>query len=259
MPKVSPLQGENHKIKHVIAIMSGKGGTGKSVITSLLAIALHRQGLRVAVLDGDLTGSGIVRMFGTPLELSMTDSGNIEPLVSKNGIKIMSMDIFLEHETDATIWQGTMVNSAFKQFYSEVAWGEIDYMLIDVPPGMSDVPMTILHSLPLDGVIMVSSPQVIATVGVKKCINMVYQLKGTILGVVENMAYFMAPGGEYCEIFGPSNGTELAAFAHAPLLAQLPIDTRLAAMCDAGQIEEYHSEAYASLVVNFLKVLHMQS
>jgi Mrp family chromosome partitioning ATPase len=235
------------KPKHVIAIMSGKGGVGKSLVTSLLAIALQEQGFQVGIFDGDLTAPSIVHMFDPLLELSFTQEGRIEPLVSKAGIKIMSMRPFLEHETDATIWQGTMVASAFKQFYNDVEWGDLDYLLIDVPPGTSDVPMMILRALPLEGVIIVSSPQVIATVGVKKCINMIQQYHIPILGVVENMAYFISPGEEYCEPFGPGQGTELARLTGAPLLARLPLDPKLAGLCDAGRVEEYPSEKYRDL------------
>jgi Mrp family chromosome partitioning ATPase len=244
-------------IKHMVAVMSGKGGVGKSVVTSLLAIALQRQGLRVGILDGDLLGPSIVGMFGTEIELSMSDEGNILPLSSEHGVKIMSMSMFLESEADPTAWQGTMVASAFKQFYGEVEWDQLDYLLIDVPPGTSDVPMTILRSLPLDGVVIVSSPQGIATTVVKKCINMVHQFNVPIVGVVENMAYYMAPGGEYCEIFGPSNEAALVALAGAPLLGQLPLDPRLATLCDAGRIEEYRVEAYKTVAANFLDALQI--
>ena len=245
------------KIKHVIAVMSGKGGVGKSVVTALLAIALRRQGLRVGVLDGDLNGPSIVHMFGAGLEISVADNGNIEPIVSPHGIKIMSMSMFAENENEPIVWRGPMVSSAFKQFYSEVEWGQLDYMLVDVPPGTADVPMTVLQSLPLDGVVIVSTPQVIATAVVKKCVNMVFQLKGKVLGVVENLAYFIAPGGEYCEIFGPSNEAELLTMAHTPLLGKLPLDPGLAALCDAGRIEEYAAAEHDTLAANFCRVLEI--
>jgi Mrp family chromosome partitioning ATPase len=244
---------EERKFKHVIAIMSGKGGVGKSLVTSLLAIALRNQGLQVGILDGDLADPSIAHMFNLPLETSFTEDGRIEPPESKVGIKIMSMRLFLEQETDAIVWQGTMIASAFKQFYSDTEWGDLDYLLIDVPPGTSDVPMMILRFIPLDGVIVAASPQVIATIGVKKCINMIQQYHIPILGIVENMAYFIAPGGEYCEPFGPSRASELARLADAPLLAQLPLDPKLTALCDAGRIEEYPIETYRDLT-GFLPV-----
>ena len=258
MSENSVAQDKDRNIRHMIAVLSGKGGVGKSVVTSLLAIALQRQGRRVGILDGDLLGPSIVRMFGTEIELSMSDDGNILPLVSQNGVKVMSMSLFLENEADPTVWQGTMVASAFKQFYGEVEWDQLDYLLVDVPPGTSDVPMTILRSLPLDGVVIVSSPQLVATTVVKKSINMVHQFNVPILGIVENMAYYMAPGGEYCEIFGSSREAELAALAGAPLLGQLPLDSRLAALCDAGRIEEYHTGAFETLSANFLHTLEVR-
>lgn len=258
MSENSVAEGKDRNIQHMIAVMSGKGGVGKSVVTSLLSIALQRQGQRVGILDGDLLGPSIVRMFGTEIELAMSDEGNILPLVSQHGVKIMSMSLFLENEADPTIWQGTMVASAFKQFYGEVEWDQLDYLLVDVPPGTSDVPMTILRSLPLEGVVVVSSPQMVATTVVKKCINMVQQFNVPILGVVENMAYYMAPDGEYCEIFGSSREAELVALAGAPLLGQLPLDPRLSALCDAGRIEEYHAEKFETLAANFLHALEIK-
>jgi Mrp family chromosome partitioning ATPase len=242
----------------VIAIMSGKGGVGKSLVTGLLAVALRRQGLRVGILDGDITGPSIARMFGTKGQPMKSASGGIDPLKSKGGIKVMSMNMFLEHESDPVVWRGPMVSSALKQFYSDVDWDDLDYLLVDLPPGTSDAPMTVLQSLPVDGIIIVSSPQMLATMIVKKCINMVRQLKGVIVGVVENMAYFQTPDGERYEIFGPSNGPELVEMTGSPLLAQLPIDPALATLCDAGRVEEYSSEAYELLAENFVNTLKIK-
>ena len=255
-----PLQmaSPDRPIKQVIAVMSGKGGVGKSLVTGLLAVSLRRQGLRVGVLDGDITGPSIARMFGTRGQPAKSASGGIEPLTSRGGIKVMSMNMFLENESDPVVWRGPMVSSAIKQFYSDVDWGELDYLLVDLPPGTSDAPMTVLQSLPVDGVIIVSSPQMLATMVVKKCINMVRQLKGIIVGVVENMAYFQTPDGERYEIFGPGNGPELVNMTGAPLLAQLPIDPQLTSLCDAGRVEEYHAEAYDLLAANFVKTLKIK-
>ena len=151
-----------------------------------------------------------------------------------------------------------MVSSAIKQFYSDVDWGQLDYLLVDLPPGTSDAPMTVMQSLPVDGIVIVSSPQLLATMVVKKCIHMVQQLKGVIVGVVENMAYFETPGGERYEIFGPSNGPELVDITGAPLLAQLPIDPALTNLCDEGRIEEYRGTAYEMLADNFVKTLKIK-
>src|SRR5882724_5447111 len=248
----------DRKIKNVIAIMSGKGGVGKSLVTGLLAVSLRRQGLRVGILDGDITGPSIARMFGTKGQPSKSASGGIDPLRSKNGIKVMSMNMFLENESDPVVWRGPMISSAIKQFYSDVDWEQLDYLLVDLPPGTSDAPMTVLQSLPVDGIVIVSSPQMLATMIVKKCINMVQQLKGVIVGVVENMSYFEAPTGERYEIFGTSNGTDLVSITGAPLLGQLPLDPILATLCDAGRVEEYYSEAYEALAENFVNTLKIK-
>ena len=255
-----PLQmtSPDRPIKQVIAVMSGKGGVGKSLVTGLLAVSLRRQGLRVGVLDGDITGPSIARMFGTRGQPAKSASGGIEPLTSRGGIKVMSMNMFLENESDPVVWRGPMVSSAIKQFYSDVDWEELDYLLVDLPPGTSDAPMTVLQSLPVDGVVIVSSPQMLATMVVKKCINMVRQLKGIIVGVVENMSYFQTPDGERYEIFGPGNGPELVNMTGAPLLAQLPIDPQLTSLCDAGRVEEYHAEAYDLLAQNFVNTLKIK-
>ncbi len=258
VPLMMAPGGADRKIKQVIAIMSGKGGVGKSLVTGLLAVSLRRQGLRVGILDGDITGPSIARMFGTKGQPNKSASGGIDPLVSRSGIKVMSMNMFLEHESDPVVWRGPMISSAIKQFYSDVDWDQLDYLLVDLPPGTSDAPMTVLQSLPVDGIVIVSSPQLLATMVVKKCINMVRQLKGIIVGVVENMAYFETPDGERYEIFGPSNGPELVDMTGAPLLAQLPIDAQLTSLCDSGRIEEYHAEAYELLAANFVNTLKIK-
>ncbi len=238
---------EERAFKHIIAVMSGKGGVGKSLVTSLLAIALHKQGFRVGILDGDIIDPGIMHMFDPPFEFTFSAEGQMEPLVSQSGIKIMSMRVYLEQETDATVWQGTMVASAFRQFYNDIAWGTLDYLLIDVPSGTSDVPMMILRAIALDGAVLVSSPQEMATLAVKKCINMIQQYHVPILGIVENMSYFITSAGEYCEPFGPHQGAELAQWTGAPLLARLPLDPKLTSLCDAGKIEEYPLEKYRDI------------
>jgi len=224
-------------------------------VTGLLAVSLRRQGQQVGILDGDITGPSIARMFGTKGAPTKSANGGIEPLRSKGGIKVVSMNMFLEKESDPVVWRGPMISSAIKQFYSDVDWGNLDYLLVDLPPGTSDAPMTVMQALPLDGVVIVSSPQMLATMIVMKCIHMVQQLKGSIVGVVENMSYFQTPNGERYEIFGPSNGTELVAMTGAPLLGTMPIDSDLATLCDAGRVEEYYAEAYETLAANFINTL----
>jgi hybrid cluster-associated redox disulfide protein len=248
----------DRKIKQVIAVMSGKGGVGKSLVTGLLAVSLRRQGQRVGILDGDITGPSIARMFGTRGHPSKAADGGIEPLRSKGGVKVMSMNMFLENESDPVVWRGPMVSSAIKQFYSDVDWGDLDYLLVDLPPGTSDAPMTVMQALPVDGVVIVSSPQMLATMIVMKCINMVQQLKGVIVGVVENMSYFETPDGQRYDIFGPSNGSELVGMTGAPLLGQLPIDSSLTTLCDSGRVEDYYAEAYEALAANFVNTLKIK-
>jgi len=258
VPLTMAPAGKDGAIKQVIAIMSGKGGVGKSLVTGLLAVSLRSQGLRVGILDGDITGPSIARMFGTKGQPAKSANGGIEPLISMGGIRVMSMNMFLEDESSPVIWRGPMISGAIKQFFSDVEWGRLDYLLVDLPPGTSDAPMTVLQSLPVDGIVIVSSPQLLATMVVKKCINMVQQLKGIIVGVVENMSYFETPEGVRYEIFGQSNGPELVEMTGAPLLAQLPIDPVLTSLCDAGRIEEYRGAAYEMLAENFVKTLKIQ-
>ena len=244
------------KIRHIIAIMSGKGGVGKSLVTGLIAVALQRQGLKVGILDGDITGPSIAKEFGVRGRPVKSDDG-IEPLRTIGGIKIISMNMFLPESTDPVVWRGPMVSNAIRQFYSDADWGQLDFLLVDLPPGTSDAPMTVMQSLPLDGVVIVSSPQMLATEIVMKCIKMVQTMKGTLIGVVENMAYLTMPDGERNEIFGPSNGPELVAMTSAPLLAQIPIDRDIALLCDAGKLEEYNSDEFDTLASNFLKALKL--
>src|SRR5579859_6838874 len=242
------------KIRHIVAIMSGKGGVGKSLVTGLLAVSLQRHGLKVGILDGDITGPSIAKEFGIRGVPTKGDGG-IEPLRSQGGTKIMSMNMFLPHETDPVVWRGPMVSSAIKQFYSDADWGQLDYLLVDLPPGTSDAPMTVMQSLPLDGVVIVTSPQMLATTIVMKCIKMVQTLKGKIIGVVENMAFMDLPDGQRIEVFGPTNGPELVALTGAPLLAQIPIDPTISMLCDAGKIEEYDSPAFETLATNFITAM----
>ncbi|HEY7780102.1 MAG TPA: P-loop NTPase [Ktedonobacterales bacterium] len=240
------------KIRHIIAVMSGKGGVGKSLVTGLLAVSLQRQGLKVGILDGDITGPSIAKEFGVRGAPTKAPGG-IAPLRSQGGIKIVSMNMFLPNETDPVVWRGPMVSSAIKQFYSDVDWDQLDYLFVDLPPGTSDAPMTVMQSLPLDGVVIVSSPQMLATAIVMKCIKMVQTLKGKIVGVVENMAYMDLPNGERIEVFGPTNGPELVAMTGSPLIAQLPIDPTISMLCDAGKLEEYDSPAFDILAGNFVE------
>lgn len=245
-------------IKRIVAVMSGKGGVGKSLVTGLLAVSLQRQGFKVGVEDGDITGPSIAKMFGVKGTPMKSQTGGIDPLRSRTGIKIMSMNMFLEKESDPVVWRGPMISSAIKQFYTDVDWGQLDYLLIDLPPGTSDAPMTVMQAIPVEGVIIVSSPQMLATMIVKKCISMVKTLKGQVVGVVENMAYMDMPNGERMEIFGPSNGPDLVYTTGSPLLAQIPVDPVIAKLCDEGNIEAYESEEFNTLAENFIKAVKIK-
>jgi hybrid cluster-associated redox disulfide protein len=244
-------------IQHVIAVMSGKGGVGKSLVTGLLAVTLRRSGYRVGILDGDITGPSIPHMFG--LSANSMNGATKAPLTS-SGIAVMSMNLLLDTEDQAVIWRGPMVAGAIKQFYNDVEWGELDFLLVDLPPGTSDAPMTVMQSLPLDGVIMVSTPQGLATMVVSKAIHMAQKLDVPILGMVENMSFIELPdSGQRYDLFGPSQGQSLVAMSGAPLLGQLPIDPRIASLCDAGTIESFQSPAYQQLANNFLTIVERAS
>jgi len=229
-------------IRSVVAVMSGKGGVGKSLVTGILATALARQGRKVGILDADITGPSIPKMFGLGPGVDGSEFG-IMPPTSGLGTRIMSINLLLDQEDVPVIWRGPLIAGAIKQFWTDVVWGDLDVLLVDLPPGTSDAPLTVMQSLPLSGVIVVSTPQDLAGMVVRKAVKMATQMNIPVLGVVENMSYFVCPdSGKRYEIFGPSRGEELARAAGAPLLARLPIDPQLATRCDAGQIEDYRSE-----------------
>jgi hybrid cluster-associated redox disulfide protein len=255
--KKPPME-RQHKpgIEHVVAIMSGKGGVGKSLVTGLLAVALRRRGYSVGVLDADITGPSMARLFGvTARPYSGTDNKPHPPETS-TGIKLMSMNLILDDEGQAVVWRGPMVSGAIRQFYTDLEWGVVDYLLIDLPPGTSDAPLTVLQALPVSGVVLVSTPQGLATMIVSKAIKLVQQLGAPIIGLVENMSYFTDPeSGKRHELFGASKGVSLVVESGAPLLAQLPIDPEITRLCDAGRIEDYASADYDTLAANFIKVL----
>ena len=249
---------EQKGIKHVIAVMSGKGGVGKSLVAGLLAVGLKRRGFRVGVLDGDITGPSIPRMFGVREKPMSPDNKNLMPPKSKGGIPIMSMNLILPSEEEAVIWRGPMVSGAIRQFFSDVLWGELDYLIVDLPPGTSDAPLTVMQALPVDGVVLVTTPQALATMIVTKAVRLVKQLGGEILGVVENMSYVRTPDGQRLEVFGPSQGLKLVIAANAGLLAKIPIDPQIAHDADNGEIESYTSPEFDELVENFLAVAPMK-
>jgi hydrogenase maturation protease len=236
-----------NEIKNIVAVMSGKGGVGKSLVTALLAIALKRQGKNVGILDADITGASIPRMFGITARPFGSETGLL-PVVSQSGIEVMSMNLLLPQEESAVIWRAPLLSKAITQFWIDVVWGKLDYLLIDLPPGTADAPLTVMQTIPITGVIIVSTPQGLVEMIVKKAVDMAQKMEKPILGIVENMSYFTAPEtNKKYELFGASKGESLAQAAQAPLLGQIPIDPELARLCDNGDIEHYTNESVAAL------------
>jgi len=236
-----------NEIEHIIAVMSGKGGVGKSLVASLTAIALKRQGFEVGILDADITGPSIPKMFGITARPGGSDSG-ILPVSSRSGIEVMSINLLLPSEDDAVIWRGPLIGKAITQFWEEVLWGKLDYLIVDLPPGTADAPLTVMQTLPISGVLIVFTPQDLTTMVVRKAVKMAQQMGKPILGVVENMSYLYVPEiDRKIELFGKSRGEEMAQAANAPLLGQLPIVSELAKLCDEGNIERYDGEIIARL------------
>jgi len=246
---------ELNQIQHIIAVMSGKGGVGKSLVASLMAVALHRQGNEVGILDADLTGPSIPKMFGISTRPGGSDNG-ILPVISRSGIEVISINLLLPQEDDAVIWRGPLISKAITQFWEEVVWGKLDYLVVDLPPGTADASLTVMQTLPISGVIIVITPQDLTAMIVRKAVNMVHKMGKSVLGVVENMSYLYIPEmDKRIEIFGKSRGEEMAQVASAPFLGQLPIDPELARLCDEGTIENYNSDAFVTLGQAFIQTL----
>ncbi len=227
------------EIKHVIGVVSGKGGVGKSLVTGILATELARAGKKVAILDADITGPSIPKMFGLSGQHAMAMGELIVPNESSRGIKIMSTNLMLEHENDPVIWRGPILGNALQQFYEQTMWGSIDYLLVDMPPGTGDVALTVFQSLPIEGVVIVSSPQDLVQMVVGKAVKMAAMMDVPVIGLVENMSYYACPDcGARHEIFGPSRAEETCKEFGIDLLGRLPIDPAFSAMCDSGRIEQ---------------------
>ena len=247
-----------NRIKRVVAVMSGKGGVGKSLVTGLLATALAREGYQVGILDADITGPSIPMLFGLRGPLDAGPVG-LRPLESKAGVKVMSMNFLLDSEDRPIIWRGPLIGRAITQLWGDVMWGDLDYLLVDLPPGTSDASLTTMQSLPVNGIIMVTTPQSLASMIVRKAVNMAHAVQTPIIGVVENMAYFVCPDtGKQHFIFGPSHASEVAFAANAPLLSQLAIDPQVAALCDAGMVEDVKLTEIPALVDAFLAIPDMR-
>lgn len=224
-------------IRNVIAVVSGKGGVGKSMVTSLLAVNSQRNGFNTAILDADLTGPSIPKAFGLKERLEGNEYG-ILPAVTKTGIQVVSLNLMLENETDPVVWRGPVIAGTVKQFWTDVVWNDVDYMYVDMPPGTGDVPLTVFQSLPVKGIVIVTSPQELVSMIVEKAVNMAKLMNIPVLGIVENMSYFECPECHTRhKIYGESNLEEIAAKHGIPVIARLPIDPKLAAAADKGTVE----------------------
>ncbi len=233
---------EDSKIKKIIGVVSGKGGVGKSLITSMLAVRMNRKGYQTAIMDADITGPSIPKSFNIMGKAKGTDSG-MYPIKSKTGIDIMSINLLLKNTTDPVVWRGPIVSGTVKQFWTDVIWGDVDYMFIDMPPGTGDVPLTVFQSIPVDGLIIVTSPQELVSMIVAKAVNMAEMMHIPILGVVENMSYFQCPdcSGKH-KIFGESHIEEIAAEHNIKVIGTLPMDGKISKACDQGMIEDIEGD-----------------
>lgn len=228
---------ELSRIKKVIGVVSGKGGVGKSMVTAMSAVISNRLGYKTAVLDADVTGPSIPKMFGIRSKAEGNDLG-ILPAVSAKGTKIMSLNLLVEHETDPVVWRGPVIAGMVKQFWTDVIWGDVDFMFVDMPPGTGDVPLTVFQSIPLDGIIVVASPQELVSMIVEKAVNMAAMMSVPVLGLVENMSYVVCPDcGTKIKVFGDSHIEDVAIRHSIPLLARIPLDPALSHASDAGLIE----------------------
>ncbi len=229
-------------IKHVIGVVSGKGGVGKSLVTCMLAVLLQRKGYRVGVLDADITGPSVPKAFGVKGEVTGSEDGMFPP-TTERGIKMMSVNLLLEEETRPVIWRGPVIAGTVKQFWKDTVWGDIDVLLVDCPPGTGDVPLTVFQSLPLDGIVIVSSPQELVSMIVGKAANMANMMNIPVLGLVENMSYAVCPDcGKRINIYGDSHILEIAQSFGYDVLGQIPLDPALASLCDGGKIEDMDAD-----------------
>jgi Mrp family chromosome partitioning ATPase len=238
---------ELSNIKKVIGVVSGKGGVGKSLVTSMLAVEMNKRGHKTAVLDADVTGPSIPKAFGLKEKATACESGLL-PVKSKNDINIMSINLLLENDTDPVVWRGPIIAGTVKQFWTDVIWGDVDYMFIDMPPGTGDVPLTVFQSLKVDGIVIVTSPQELVSMIVSKAVKMAEMMNIPILGLVENMSYFKCPDcdKEY-SIFGESHIDEIANAHNLKVLSKLPIDPKIAQNCDNGTIEDYDNDFFSDI------------
>ena len=238
----------NASVKKVIAVVSGKGGVGKSTVTSMLAVAMARRGKRVGILDADITGPSAPTAFGVT-ECQGADESGLYPALTRTGIQVMSINLLLDNPADPVVWRGPVIAGAVKQFWTDVIWEDVDYLFVDMPPGTGDVPLTVFQSLPVDGVIIVTSPQDLVSLIVAKAVKMANMMHIPVLGFVENYSYLRCPDcGRKISVFGKSHLDEIAAQFNLPILARLPIDPAVAEAYDNGQMETVNTEALSAAV-----------
>lgn len=230
------------EVKHVIGVVSGKGGVGKSIVTSMLAVLMQRKGFKAAILDADITGPSIPKNFGLK-ERALSNGEYLLPVTTKTGIDIMSVNLLLEDETRPVVWRGPVIAGTVKQFWTDVVWNDIDFMFIDLPPGTGDVPLTVFQSLPIDGIVIVTTPQDLVSMIVQKAANMAKMMNVPVLGLVENMSYAVCPDcGKKIDIFGESKTHKIADKFGYELIGKLPIDAKLTQLCDKGIIELFEND-----------------
>lgn len=255
-PDFSAQLHELSSVRKVIGVVSGKGGVGKSLVTSMLANAMNRMGYHTAILDADITGPSIPKAFGIKEKATGNEYG-IYPITSKTGIDIMSINLLLADETDPVVWRGPVIAGSVKQFWSDVIWNNIDFMFIDMPPGTGDVPLTVFQSIPIDGIVIVTSPQELVSMIVSKAVKMAEMMRIPILGIVENMSYFRCPdNGKHYEIFGNSHIDEIAEKHQLEVLAKIPIDPLVAKACDSGTIDQIDGEWFDYAAVTLEKLVN---
>ena len=247
--KAPSLAQQMSHVKQVIGVMSGKGGVGKSLVTALLAIAIRREGRTVGVLDADITGPSIPRMFGLHGRPEGTEMGLL-PVTTAAGIRVMSLNLLLDSPDDPVVWRGPLLANTVRQFWEEVIWGDLEMLLVDLPPGTSDIPLTVMQSLPLAGLVVVCSPQELAAMIVRKALRMAEHLSIRVFGLVENMTHLICPGcGTRIDLFGSEDGPNAVREAGLPVLASLPVDPMLSRLCDQGRIESYQPNPFQSSAV----------
>lgn len=246
---------KDSKITKIIGVVSGKGGVGKSLVTSLLASDMAKKGYKVGIMDADITGPSIPRYFGLEGRALADEEGQILPMTAENGVKVMSVNLVVEHAEDPVVWRGPILANAVKQFYTDVVWGELDYLFVDMPPGTGDVPLTVFQSLPIDGIVVVTSPSDLVGMIVAKAITMAKRMGINIVGAVENMSYLQCPDcSKKIDVFGKSKVEEIKKDTGIEIVSRIPIDPKISSATDAGRIFDVNEEFMEDIIVEMEKI-----